>query len=188
MQSNPVLGFLASLLLLFGFFDIASAGYGSANLIHYCPYNVYCSTVVGCAPGTPAAKCPGAKFNQLAMGTNITVPFQKNPSGTGVTIMCTRDPSAGNPLVTQLEWTWEQGQGKTYFDISNVAGHPFVDEGFILHAIDKKDPKQTLNNCHDIFCKKGDLACNEAYEKWDDDEQAMRACYDDVIIGFQLCL
>jgi hypothetical protein len=101
---------------------------------------------------------------------------------------CTRDPNASPILVTQLEWTWEPGQGKVYFDVSNVAGSPFVDEGFMLHSVDAKDPGKTLNRCFDAWCDKNDVSCNQSYQVWNDDEQAMRACYDDAILGLQLCL
>jgi hypothetical protein len=89
--------------------------------------------------------------------------------------------------VTQLEWIWEKGQGLTYYDASNVAGQPFVNNGFVVCANDPKDPGQKKNHCTNLTCAPWDVACNEAYEGWNDDEQAMRACFDDVILGMQLC-
>jgi hypothetical protein len=90
-------------------------------------------------------------------------------------------------LVTQLEWTWEQGQGLVYFDVSNVAGQPFTDHGFVLHAFDAEDPRQQRNNCNDAYCAPGDSNCQGVYNKWNDDEQAMRSCFDDTVLGMMLC-
>ncbi len=78
--------------MLFGIFDLATAfstgyGYGVANVFHYCPYDVYCGVVVGCAPGTPPGQCPGADLEKLDAGVNITVPFAVYETGVGITIM-----------------------------------------------------------------------------------------------------
>ncbi|OCT48803.1 hypothetical protein CLCR_05175 [Cladophialophora carrionii] len=175
-------------VMLFGLFK-ATYAFGTANVWQWCKNSdVYCATVKGCGPGTAPGQCPGVHWDKLEHGRNITVDFDGYPSGTGMTIMCTRDPNASPIRVTQLEWTWEQGQGKVYYDVSNVAGTPFVDEAFMLHSVDAKDPGKTLNRCFDAWCDKNDVSCNQVYEVWNDDEQAMRACYDGAILGLQLCL
>ncbi|EXJ56659.1 hypothetical protein A1O7_07003 [Cladophialophora yegresii CBS 114405] len=174
-------------IVLFAFLKATDA-YGTANVWQWCKNSdVYCATVQGCAPGTAPGQCPGVQWHKLDHGGNITVKFDDRPSGTGITIMCTRDLNASPIRVTQLEWTWEQGQGLVYFDVSNVAGTPFVDEGFLLHSFDARDLDKTKNRCFDAWCDKNDASCNGVYEVWNDDEKAMRSCYDDAILGLQLC-
>lgn len=102
---------------------------------------------------------------------------------------CTSDPSASPILVTQLEFTWEpdQSSGLIYYDASNVAGEPFVDYGFKVDIVDAKDPDLKLNNCKTVYCAAADEDCDEAYEKWNDDLQAMRTCFDDALLTLTLC-
>lgn len=102
---------------------------------------------------------------------------------------CTRNQTASPVLVTQLEFTWEpdQSSGVIYFDANNVAGEPFVKEGFMLDVVDANDPELKLNNCKTVYCVPGDEECDQAYENWNDDLQAMRTCFDDAILTLTLC-
>jgi hypothetical protein len=90
-----------------------------------------------------------------------------------------------SPLVTQLEYCWNVTAGKTFFDASNVAGMPFLNEGFKL---DVRDPTPiSTPKCYDAYCGPGDVNCNQVYNKADDDFQGMRDCSLNVDMRLTLC-
>ncbi|OAL31155.1 hypothetical protein AYO20_08390 [Fonsecaea nubica] len=160
-----------------------------ADVVHYCPYPVWCAVVVGYEPNdpTPQSERPAVKWVSQPAGTVLTSHFLDSPQDTGVAMMCTRDPSASTPLVTQLEYAWEQDEGKTYFDVSNVAGAPFVHEGFEMDVDDPEDPSLSLASCRGASCGPGDKDCNDVYNKYNDDFQGMRTCSDSINIKLTLC-
>jgi hypothetical protein len=106
-------------------------------------------------------------------------------------MMCSRRTpdstgSISNAQVLQLEWSWEPDAGKTWFDVSNVAGRPFVNEGLTLYVSEERT--EASNTCAGRTCAPGDGNCGEFYEGATDDVQGMRACSDNVDLEFHLCL
>ncbi|KIX99042.1 uncharacterized protein Z520_05503 [Fonsecaea multimorphosa CBS 102226] len=188
MQSFGILSFAMSLILLagLGLFELVAA---RADVVHNCPYQVWCAIVEGYQPDdpTPQSDRPAVAWVNQAAGQLLTSYFGDYPQDTGIAMMCTRDPTATTPLVTQLEYAWEQSENQTYFDVSNVAGAPFVDEGFRMDVDDPEDPNLTLPSCHGAYCGPGDTNCNDMYEKSNDDFQGMRTCSDSVNIKLTLC-
>ncbi|OAP63809.1 hypothetical protein AYL99_03036 [Fonsecaea erecta] len=188
MQSFAGLSFGMLLILLVGLgqFELVNA---RADVVHNCPYAVWCAIVVGYQPDdpTPQPTRPAVTWVNQPAGALLTSYFLDYPPDTGVAMMCTRDPSATTPLVTQLEYAWEQDEGQTYFDVSNVAGAPFVNEGFRMDVDDPEDPTLALRSCHGASCAPGDTTCNDVYEKSNDDFQGMRTCSDSVNINLTLC-
>ncbi|RVX69963.1 hypothetical protein B0A52_05798 [Exophiala mesophila] len=183
--SAAVVAFLSSLgpaLVHAGDSDLAQA-----ELIHNCPYPVYCATVVGYHPDdlTPQEDRPGVAWHLTSPQQAITDSFHSHDVDTGVALMCTRDPTSVKPMVTQMEYTWRPDLGQTFFDLSNVEGNPFGKEGF---AMTLWDPSTVMvGDCSGAYCAPGQEDCAEIYNKWNDDFQGMRACSDQVKIRLQLC-
>lgn len=162
-------------------------GAGRAELVHNCNYPVWCAVVAGFEPDDPTPLNQRTPVNWIPQpaGQVIVDDYTTHPQGTGVSIMCTREPQAMKPLVTQLEYTWRPDLQKTYFDVSNVEGDPFVYEGFRMVLNDKVKPLNA--SCYGAYCAPGDQHCAQVYNKWDDDFQGMRACSHEVITHLTLC-
>lgn len=160
---------------------------GRAELVHHCSYPVWCAVVIGFKPDdpTPQEQRPVVNWIPQPADKPIIDEFAVHPANTGISLMCTREPKAHKPLVTQLEYTWRPDLGQTYFDVSNVEGDPFVDEGFRMVV---NDPIKPLNaSCFGAYCAPGDRKCGEVYNKWNDDFNGMRACSSDVLMRLTLC-
>lgn len=160
---------------------------GRAEVVHQCKYPVWCAVVAGYAPNdpTPQNQRPPVVWVPQPAGKVIVDQFNTHPVDTGMALMCTRDPSAEKPAVTQLEYTWRPDQSMTYFDVSNVEGNPFGDEGFRMDVYDPIQPLPTY--CYPAVCAPGDQACGQIYNKWDDDFQGMRACSHEMAMRLNLC-
>ncbi|KEF59209.1 uncharacterized protein A1O9_04053 [Exophiala aquamarina CBS 119918] len=160
---------------------------GRAELVHQCNYPVWCAVVVGFEPNdtTPLGLRPLVNWTPQPAGQVIVDEYATHPPDTGVAIMCTREPKAMKPLVTQLEYTWRPDQQKTYFDVSNVEGAPFVENGFRMVLNDKVKPLNA--SCFGAYCAPGDQHCAEVYDKSDDDFRGMRACSHEVMTRLTLC-
>lgn len=163
------------------------ADLAQAEVIHNCPYPVYCAVVVGYGldDRTPQEERPSVEWKITNPGQLITDSYHSHDVDTGVTLMCTRDPTVAKPVVTQLEYTWRPDLGQTFFDLSNVEGNPFGDEGFAMTFFDPETP--LFDNCSGAYCAPGQEDCEKIYNKWDDDFQGMRACSDNVKIRMNLC-
>ena len=95
-----------------------------------------------------------------------------------LTIMCTRDPTVANPRVTQLEFYWEPnptvsnptvgGPPRVWWDVSNLKGHPFIDEGF-QYSMDVTTPYTPFDNCVPGGCEPGAQTCQSVYDYPADD-------------------
>lgn len=167
--------------------DAGGSDVAQAEVVHNCPYPVYCATVVGYQPDdlTPQEQRPAVTWHLTSPEQVITDSFLSHDVNTGVALMCTRDPTAVKPMVTQMEYTWRPDLGQTFFDLSNVEGNPFGNEGF---AMTLWDPSTImLDNCSGAYCAPGQADCAKIYNKWDDDFQGMRACSDQVKIRLHLC-
>lgn len=159
-------------------------------MVHNCPYPVWCAVVVGYEPTdkTPLDQRPPVNWIAQPAGQVLTSYFADHPENTGMALMCTREPTSDTssaPTVTQLEYTWRPDLSQTFFDVSNVAGDPFVNEGFVMTVNDPKTP--LLNTCYGAHCAAGDANCSQVSEKSDDDFQGMRTCSDAVVIRLTLC-
>ncbi|KAL2406468.1 hypothetical protein ABEF93_006700 [Exophiala dermatitidis] len=152
-------------LCLVGFVD------AGAEVANNCPVSIWCAIVMGYDPTdqTPVNERLAVSWVSQNPGQVLSSNFADHAQNTSMAMMCTRDPGANKPLVTQLEYTWMRDLGQTYFDVSNVEGEPFADEGFIMTV---KDPKTPLfNTCYGAHCEAGDTSCNQVYEKSTDDFQ-----------------
>lgn len=156
---------------------------GQAQVVHKCNYDVWCAVVVGLPSGT--ASTGPVQWVQQPPGQLLTSNFADVQQGDGVAMMCTRDINASPISVTQLEYTWTQSG--TSFDVSIVAGDPFINEGFSMTATDPTPQSQFSTSCYGAYCSVGDANCNDVYDKSNDDFQGMRACSADVVINLTLC-
>jgi len=162
-------------------------GAGRAEVMHYCNYQVWCAVVTRYEPNdpTPLNQRPPVKWIPQPAGQVIVDGYDSHPIDQGVAIMCTRDPTALKPLVTQLEYTWRPDEEKTYFDVSNVEGAPFLNEGFRVLVNDEIKP--LVETCYGAYCAPGDRSCIQVYNKANDDFQGMRACSPEVVTKLILC-
>lgn len=160
---------------------------GRAEVVHQCNYPVWCAVVAGFHPDdpTPQESRPAVNWIRQPAGKVIIDQFAAHPIDTGMALMCTTDPAAEKPMVTQLEYTWRPDRSITYFDVSNVEGNPFVDEGFRMDVYDPIIP--LLASCYPANCAPGDKACGQVYNKWNDDFQGMRACSHEMVTQLNLC-
>ncbi|KIV85651.1 hypothetical protein PV11_01320 [Exophiala sideris] len=183
MRSDIIMGFLSVfktalfLSALLSFISVTLA-LGQGQVVHKCPYDVWCAVVAGNVD-TPVS------WIQQAPGQLLISNFEDVASDEGIAMMCTRDPTAPTISVTQLEYTWTEPQ--TAFDISIVAGDPFLNEGFSMTATDLAPQPQFSSSCAGAYCAPGDVDCNDVYVKSNDDYQGMRTCSNDVIINLTLC-
>ncbi|KIW56238.1 hypothetical protein PV05_04913 [Exophiala xenobiotica] len=152
-----------------------------------CSYDVWCAVVEGYGPDStvPPSERPPPNWIKQAQGSMLVDKFLSHPKDIGVAIMCTRNKDASPIEVTQVEYTWEPKNGKTWFDVSNVAGDPFVAEGFGMVVDDPVKP--LFDTCKGAYCGPGDQNCADVYMKWNDDFQGMRTCSDAVTITLVLC-
>ena len=189
-RTMGLLPFLRAVILfcaLFGFSQFTGAHRGQA--VHNCPYGVWCAIVAGYAldDPTPLNERPLVQWVNQPRGQVLVSHFPDYPTNTGIAMMCTRDSSTTNPLVTQLEYTWKPPgeEQQTYFDVSSVAGDPFVNEGFNMTA---KDPVTPVDpRCYGAYCAPGDSNCNQVYAKSNDNFSGMRTCSDEVDLFLTLC-
>jgi hypothetical protein len=162
-----------------------------AEVMHVCPYDVWCAVVEGYGPTdtTPLSARPAVRWVPQPANQVLISYFETYPRDTGIAVMCTRSPAAADPVVTQLEYTWRPLLNQTYFDVSNVAGDPFVDRGFLMTVSDPKmaSSGDTGETCSGAQCVAGDADCNQVYDKDNDDFQGMRTCSDAVVIRLTLC-
>jgi hypothetical protein len=177
---------LTMVLFLMSLFSFSSAS-GLAQIYQGCGYDVWCAVVQGYGPGStvPQSERPPPDWIKQAQGSFLMDQFPSHPHDIGVAVMCTRNKDASPILVTQVEYTWEPENGKTWFDVSNVAGDPFLADGF---RMDVDDPvKPLLNSCTGAYCAPGDSNCADVYMKSNDDFQGMSTCSDSVTITLVLC-
>ena len=147
---------------------------GNAMVMHHCPYPLWCARVRGYFKDdqTPAADRPAPVWMGGDPGQPFVYPFGILPPLTPMTIMCTRDPSVPKPLVTQLEFAWEPnpivgGPPRVWWDVSNVEGHPFINEGFQYSVeASSADP---FDKCISGGCPPGSINCQGAYDHPTDD-------------------
>lgn len=174
------------LAIIFSQGSLVQAG-GRAEIVHQCSYAVWCAVVSGYQPNdpTPQDQRPPVHWVEQPAGKIIVDYFTAHPVNTGMALMCTREPTAQKPAVTQLEYTWRPDQNMTYFDVSNVEGDPFVYEGFRMDVHEPLQPPGPA--CYPAHCAPGDKACGQIYNKWDDDFQGMRACSQEMVTRLNLC-
>ncbi|KAJ9500594.1 Eukaryotic translation initiation factor 6 [Exophiala xenobiotica] len=133
-------------LFLMSLFSLSLAS-GMAQIYQGCGYDVWCAVVQGYGPGStvPQSERPPPDWIKQVQGSFLKDQFPSHPQDIGVAVMCTRNKDASPILVTQVEYTWEPENGKTWFDVSNVAGDPFLADGF---RMDVDDPvKPLLSSC-----------------------------------------
>ena len=148
---------------------------GSAIVTHYCPYTVYCAKVDGYTNGDPSL--PSVQWSVLPSNTPLSWNFGETTPLLGVSIQCTRDPPASKSSVTQLEFSWDPNlDHRVWFDVSNVEGHPFVNEGFQMKV---EAPKTDIFvTCMGASCPAGADDCQGVYDHAKDDQDSMRSCAD----------
>ncbi|KAK5052730.1 hypothetical protein LTR84_002596 [Exophiala bonariae] len=166
--------------------QLADAG-GRAEIVHQCSYPVWCAVVKGFKPDdpTPQDQRPPVQWIPQPAGQVIIDYFTAHPIDTGMALMCTRDPAATKPAVTQLEYTWRPDLDMTFFDASNVEGTPFLNEGFRMDVHEPLQPQGPA--CYPAHCAPGDKICGEIYNKWNDDFQGMRSCSPEMVMRMNLC-
>ncbi|KAI1617843.1 hypothetical protein EDD36DRAFT_14335 [Exophiala viscosa] len=182
MGFSPVFKTILFLSALLSFMSVSSA-LGQGQVVHKCSYDVWCAVVAGLPSNIKSDA--SVTWVQQAPGQLLVSDFQNVAAGDGIAMMCTRDPTASPVSVTQLEYTWTEAQ--TSFDVSVVAGDPFVNEGFSMTATDLAPQPQFSNSCRRAYCAPGDANCNDIYDKSNDDYQGMRTCSNDVVINLTLC-
>ncbi|KAI1626974.1 hypothetical protein EDD37DRAFT_241562 [Exophiala viscosa] len=183
MGFSSVLKAVLFLSALLSFVSVSLA-LGQGQVVHKCPYDVWCAVVTG-LPSDIKRDASPVDWVQQAPGQLLISDFSNVASGDGIAMMCTRNPGASPVSVTQLEYTWTEPQ--TSFDISIVAGDPFINEGFSMTATDLAPQPQFSSSCRNAYCAPGDANCNDVYDKSNDDYQGMRTCSNDVVINLTLC-
>ncbi|KAK7900871.1 hypothetical protein LTR67_003156 [Exophiala xenobiotica] len=108
---------LTMVLFLMSLFSFSSAS-GLAQIYQGCGYDVWCAVVQGYGPGStvPQSERPPPDWIKQAQGSFLMDQFPSHPHDIGVAVMCTRNKDASPILVTQVEYTWEPENGKTWFD------------------------------------------------------------------------
>ena len=90
------------------------------------------------------------------------------PPRTPMNIQCTRDHTAANIQATQVEWSWDPspdvgGPPRVWWDVSNVAGRPFIDEG-LVYAVGDQNAAAAFVTCTSGRCGPGEETCEQIYD------------------------
>ena len=168
------------IVCLFGLLAPLVRTTGSAMVIHHCDYPLWCARVQGYLKDDPTPSEQREKPHWMAGAKRqpLVYPFYAKGPLTSLTIMCTRDPNVLNPRVTQLEFYWEPnpivsnptvgGPPRVWWDVSNVEGHPFIDEGF-QYSMDLQTPYAPFDKCIPGGCPPGVQTCQGVYDYPTDD-------------------
>jgi hypothetical protein len=141
----PVKTMIAKAALLLAVLPAALAG--SANVINQCECDVYLWSIANSA---------GATMQTLASGnSSYSEEYRTNPDGGGISIKLSK--LSNQDHISQFEYTMS---GETiFYDMSNINGYPFIEEGLILTG--------SMDVCPSVNCPAG-TDCSQAYNLPDD--------------------
>jgi hypothetical protein len=128
--------FLSILFLFLATLSPAKA-MGSATVTNFCPFEIWCAKTRGFEANgpTPISDRPPPNWLKMTPGSSLSGTYDEMAPKTPMTIQCTRDKTAAVIQVTQLEWNWDPAMDRrVWFDVSVVAGTPFLNGGFALRA------------------------------------------------------
>lgn len=141
---------------------------GSATLVNSCPFDIYYAPTSGSYEGMVA----------LSPGGSYTSGYDEQ--GVGVSIKVGTSSDLGGPI-TQFEYTW--ADGKINYDISNINGDPFADNGVVLTPSMSGDPNNPT--CLPVNCPAGDAVCTAAYNNPTDTDTMV--CSEDSSLTMTVC-
>ena len=135
-------------LLIYGV-ALAASGYaqtpGRAIVTNYCSSTVFFASVDYWQPPSQPIS-PGQSYNEVFRLSFV------DGEPAGISIKLSYDPSLPNDDITQFEYTYNSNISFVYYDVSNINGNPFFDDGFILVG--------TSPACQNITCLPGESYCN----------------------------
>ncbi|ETN45946.1 uncharacterized protein HMPREF1541_00128 [Cyphellophora europaea CBS 101466] len=138
---------------------------GQATVVNNCGFPIYYASV-GQSQHAEMQQMQGSYSEQFG------------EQGNGISIKLA--PSAdANP--TQFEFTW--ADGKINYDLSNINGNPFANEGMSLVPSMSNDPNNPT--CVPINCAAGDSVCDAAYNQPDD--VRTHVCSDNADLVLTMC-
>lgn len=159
---------------------ITSVNANSVQAVNRCSSTVYCAIVKGCPQGQI---CAGASWRSIGPGQSISSSSNEWSDNTGMTIMCGR---SNNPSkVSQVEWTSRNVDGKVHFDLSNVDGAVFANEGMTMYVDQPRT--NSLPTCYGAVCSPGQIPCPYIYNVDYEDKRGMRACSQSVNVQWHMC-
>lgn len=163
---------LAAVAALPAFVALAQAS-GKVQIVNACEYSV---NLWSCAD-------QDSKMHTIQPNKDYTEGYQSKNDGGGISIKIAINattlyvyPAPPVPI-TQLEYTLEGG--KIWYDVSNINGYPFKDNGLNLTTSDGGGPT--------VKCAAGVAHCDSVYNKPDDDH-ATGATADSADLIMVLCV
>ena len=144
----------------------AALAVGSAHVVNNCGGTVYYASVSqGVASSMKAL--PAGGYSEAYTKSNVGISIKLAPTATSP--------------VTQFKFTWSAGQ--VAYDISNIDGNPFADQGMSLtpSMIDASG----FPTCQPVNCPAGQSTCEAAYNQPDDVRTMV--CPDASDLVFTLC-
>jgi hypothetical protein len=134
------------------------AGIGSATVVNDCAKPVYFH-ISGFKDGIG-----WDSETDVIPAEGLTMPYD-----TSVSIKLFHDPAQLQGSISQLEFNLDTATGRIWYDLSNVdafraGAPPFMQDGMYL------TPHGDMRgNCRPVYCQKGQLICQDAYNLWNDD-------------------
>jgi hypothetical protein len=117
---------------------------GQAVVLNSCNQSIWYTSVSNVAP--PVAELlPGLIYRET---------FRIYPGGNGgISIKLGYDQDL--TTILQFEYTYVPSSYEVWYDLSNLNGDPFVDDGFVLEG--------SSSDCKSITCAPGEEICYDAY-------------------------
>lgn len=123
---------------------------GSATVVNQCGFPVYMASV-------------GSSFVGDMQEIHGSYTEQYSQEGVGISIKLSPNDSIVGP-VSQFEFTW--ANGKISYDISNINGNPFANNGMEIKPSTQGDGGNPT--CQAVDCPAGQATCSAAYNQPND--------------------
>lgn len=143
---------------------------GQLTVFQHCPPNsVFYAFVQPSQPDPPA-------YQQL--GSDVVHHYGDFAEGTSLKI------GRGSPAITQIEFGWDKGAHKVWYDLSSLDGTPFANDGLEIYT--DRAPSAEFPMCQTLDCPAGYPGCHDAFQN-PADEKSM-SCSEDTNLVVGLCI
>ncbi|PGH12368.1 hypothetical protein AJ79_04316 [Helicocarpus griseus UAMH5409] len=140
---------------------------GKAKIENKCPDTLYM---------WPIAHTGSVEKISIAPGDSYEEEMRTNDNGGGISLKLGK--SETDEKVSQFEYTLSPDGDKVFYDLSNIDGYPFADDGVTITPSD--------GSCPVVTCPAGEELCKDAYNVWNDDH-ATKGCPSSTDLTMTVC-
>ena len=123
-----------------------------ATILSYCSFPVFYKTILNAEENYQLLPSGGASIEYVP-DQGISVKFSTNS--------LVLNPTTPQGPILQMEFTWNTTQQMLYYDLSNIDGAPFAENGMLLQP--STDASSKYNTCLTVGCAANSTVCPSVY-------------------------